>query len=795
MSNILSRVSHVPKPLVVLVATIAILASTLVGDAGAQIEPGGVSINHGLCENGGNTRLGHPANVLPVDVCFNDETEQLVVKNVAPYWITVGLPSNVTIQSRDVLGLSDTTDAALALFIGRDGRVIPPGAVFTYNVSNPSVLNSLTFVFDRTMHQAEVAVDAFTGIVGGDKVFAAQVAAATMNLMYENDSYSALNLGFEALLSHLVKANLLSVDAAGDLLSLAPDSLVNQVSAAVRAEFAQSIVAAWAAKFVLTLAQILARNVDYIDALDRFDAGNLSIFPRATEDDPVDDGSAGEGENGEDDQSGADDGNDDVGSGGARGRFELTADFKIVQPEGSAPGDAVSFSYSVRNVGDAALTAKVFSVPIRTPGGGIADVECGDGRNVTLQPGASFDCSATRGGLTEVGRYEAWADWQGTDNTWHQGDLGDLKTFQIAEEGESTPSRPREFTVTSKAHDHVNLGWEGSVRSGNPALTAYVVREQGTDIVQCEVPSSVLECRADTNLSPDTEYTFEIVAVNGVGDSPVATVTVRTDPAPENHISVRARGERGEEEFELQVNGKSYGKAAVTRDWSDYSFTIPRSVTGPLAVVFSNDFYDGGDVDRNLEVDSIVVNGDVYETESDGTYSEGVWSSEEGCSPGFRQNELVSCGGRLIFGELNADGSLAGAQDPYLPEEEEADETPANHVVRVRARGTTGGERFALRIGSEIVDHVVVGKKWRTYRFKLDQLPTGSVVLGFMNDSDDGVNDFNLQVDFVKIDDRRFETESSGTWSSTAGDGPECISGHRSTEFMYCNGAFFFTDL
>ena len=603
----------------------------------------------------------------------------------------------------------------------------------------------------------------------------AQLVTTVMNLMYSDDAFALPNLSFEFLLDQLVEANLLNAQQAASSLRLAPDLFVNQLSGPVVDQFVQAVATAWAAKFVLTLSQILARNVDYIDALDRFDAGNLSIFPVEQDDQ-------------QDDQQ-------DDGEVAPVGDFDGVGELRIRQPEGGEPGDPIEFSYRVRNVGDSALTASVFSIPIRTPSGEIADVECINGRNVTLQPNDVFDCEATRTGLTEVGRYEAWPDWRSTNGVWHQGDLGGLKTFQIAEEGESTPSRPLGLVVNTTSHDSVVLAWEGPVRGGNPRFDEYIVREQASGTIQCSLNASERACDANTDLEPATEYTFEVVAKNDVGESPTAAITVRTDPAPEHKVVVRARGERGEEEFELHIDGQEYGAASVTREWADYSFTIPQSVNGPLAVVFSNDFYNGSDVDRNLEIDNVKVNGTVHETESDSTYSEGAWSSEEGCSPGFRQNELVSCGGRFIFGELQPDGTLSGAQDPYLPEEIAPDEEPANHVIRVRARGVTGGERFALRVGAEIIDHVVVGKKWRTYRFPMNELPSGSVVVGFMNDFDDDVNDFNLQVDFIRIDDRRFETESSGTWSSTAGDGPECVSGHRSSEYMYCNGAFFFTDI
>jgi hypothetical protein len=62
-----------------------------------------------------------------------------------------------------------------------------------------------------------------------------------------------------------------------------------------------------------------------------------------------------------------------------------------------------------------------------------------------------------------------------------------------------------------------------------------------------------------------------------------------------------------------------------------------------------------------------------------------------------------------------------------------------------------------------------------------------------MNDNDDGYTDFNLQVDYVEVDGYRFESEDPSTWSNGTWDsGSGCAPGNKQSEFLHCNGGFFY---
>ena len=59
-----------------------------------------------------------------------------------------------------------------------------------------------------------------------------------------------------------------------------------------------------------------------------------------------------------------------------------------------------------------------------------------------------------------------------------------------------------------------------------------------------------------------------------------------------------------------------------------------------------------------------------------------------------------------------------------------------------------------------------------------------------MNDSDDGVNDFNLHIDFLNVDDRKFESDDPRAYCSGPRTCRACVGGHHQSEVLYCAGPF-----
>lgn len=86
----------------------------------------------------------------------------------------------------------------------------------------------------------------------------------------------------------------------------------------------------------------------------------------------------------------------------------------------------------------------------------------------------------------------------------------------------STPSAPRDVTTTLGATRAVYLQWNSPESDGNAPITGYVVRGPGS-ITVSGTKATV------SGLNPDTEYTFEISAVNIAGEGASTSFTTRTN--------------------------------------------------------------------------------------------------------------------------------------------------------------------------------------------------------------------------------------------------------------------------
>ncbi|UXH80137.1 glycosyl hydrolase family 18 protein [Roseateles amylovorans] len=86
------------------------------------------------------------------------------------------------------------------------------------------------------------------------------------------------------------------------------------------------------------------------------------------------------------------------------------------------------------------------------------------------------------------------------------------------------PATPSGLTAPSKSSTGVNLAWN-SVAAGPNCTVQYRVRQASTQVAQVASTSASV-----TNLTPDTDYSFSVVAFNQAGASqPSSAITVRTD--------------------------------------------------------------------------------------------------------------------------------------------------------------------------------------------------------------------------------------------------------------------------
>ncbi|KAA1258536.1 Inner spore coat protein H [Rubripirellula obstinata] len=134
-----------------------------------------------------------------------------------------------------------------------------------------------------------------------------------------------------------------------------------------------------------------------------------------------------------------------------------------------------------------------------------------------------------------------------------------------------------------------------------------------------------------------------------------------------NHlpITIRAAGTIAQTQMSLQVDETTVATFDdVGLDFQDYTVDLDGINADQIRVVFTNDLYDpANDIDRNLIVDRITVDGLVYETEAPEVFSTGTWLSADGIVPGFRQSETLHTNGYFQFAGSNppvGDGDPSG---------------------------------------------------------------------------------------------------------------------------------------
>lgn len=123
-------------------------------------------------------------------------------------------------------------------------------------------------------------------------------------------------------------------------------------------------------------------------------------------------------------------------------------------------------------------------------------------------------------------------------------------------------------------------------------------------------------------------------------------------------ITIRAAGDRGEEQLELQIDGvavatwDNIGGNAFAGEFLSFTYDVDGISADQIRVVFTNDLYDPANgIDRNLRVDNIIVDGTTFETESSDVFSTGTWLAADGVTPGFRESETLHANGYFQFAD------------------------------------------------------------------------------------------------------------------------------------------------
>lgn len=148
----------------------------------------------------------------------------------------------------------------------------------------------------------------------------------------------------------------------------------------------------------------------------------------------------------------------------------------------------------------------------------------------------------------------------------------------------------------------------------------------------------------------------EILHANGsfkldgrLGDR--GTLLGATMGGPGTFVQINARGDTGDERFNLLIDDEVVQSYDVTTELFEYRFVTDESITADrIRIEFTNDLYDPANgIDRNLTVSSIRLDSTLFQTESPSTFSSGVYVEGRGIVSGFNETETLNSNGFFEF--------------------------------------------------------------------------------------------------------------------------------------------------
>jgi len=128
------------------------------------------------------------------------------------------------------------------------------------------------------------------------------------------------------------------------------------------------------------------------------------------------------------------------------------------------------------------------------------------------------------------------------------------------------------------------------------------------------------------------------------------------DAQGSHEIVIRALSSTGTENITVRINGVDVKDFTITRkgdnswrsgNYATYSLTSAAAVTH-VTIDFEDDGYFQG-TDKNVKIDSVAVNGKVYQTEASRVESRGMWTSGTECARGFKKSQWLNCNGWVHF--------------------------------------------------------------------------------------------------------------------------------------------------
>ena len=244
----------------------------------------------------------------------------------------------------------------------------------------------------------------------------------------------------------------------------------------------------------------------------------------------------------------------------------------------------------------------------------------------------------------------------------------------------------------------------------------------------------------------------------------------------ENLFEIRARGDEGTENMKVLVNGRQIASIDVSTTWQIYKVRTNEYRSGDeLRIEFTNDQWDPAQgIDSNLNIDYVIANGEICETEAPTTFGFGTWN--DGFREGFNESETLHSTGYFLY-------KFDGGQN---------DE---RSLIQVRARGDEGTENMRVLVDGEQIASINVTKEWQVYDIYTNAYQAGGDIrIEYTNDEWDPAQgiDSNLYIDYVIAEGVKRQSESPTTFGVGTWVDGEFPAGFNQSEVLNSSGYFIF---
>jgi glucose/arabinose dehydrogenase len=215
-------------------------------------------------------------------------------------------------------------------------------------------------------------------------------------------------------------------------------------------------------------------------------------------------------------------------------------------------------------------------------------------------------------------------------------------------------------------------------------------------------------------------------------------------------VQLNIAGQTNEEIVDILVDDQVIATinnvAGNASDGEFVTYNFETDVTpSNFKVLFKNDD-SGPEFDRNVRVQSVTIDGVQYDADAPDVFSTGTWRASDGCDPGFKQSQWLTCDGFLEFnlnptiGRIQGESGASSVDHIWITEEIKPLSNPVIIVGPSTSNDLSPGVTQVRNVTSTSFD--VRFKEWNYL---------------------DGIHDEEQQ-NWLALNEGRFQSADGSTW-------------------------------